>query len=95
MEKDEKYCQDCKREQCPLHCPGLVSNKPDESPQKPDASGSAAEHCSVTNWPELNKNHPEIARMLSAITKLQNLVLGTYNYHTDMIEANNILAKYK
>ena len=55
MEKDEKYCQDCKREQCPLHCPGLVSNKPVQSPQAARDTGSAGGRGSVANLDDLTE----------------------------------------
>jgi len=40
MEKDNAYCQNCRRDHCPLHCPGLGSKKPAASHQTAEVSPS-------------------------------------------------------
>lgn len=42
--KGTDYCKDCKRDQCPMHCPGLDSKSKSEA-QKPEAVKSNS-----TDW---------------------------------------------
>ena len=41
------------------------------------------------------KNHPEVLRMLRTISKLHGMVLGTENYHSEMVEARRILKDHQ